>query len=461
MEHKRQRAAALQAELQATEAHVATLRQELAKIQGEIAQDEVPNALKWPLLPCDYERYGRQIIVPNVGVQGQLHVKNAKVLVVGAGGLGSPAAAYLAGAGVGVLGLADGDTVEASNLHRQIAHSTARVGMSKVESAIQLNPYVKYRAHIQHLTAESAVDIISQYDIVLDCTDHPTSRYLVSDVCVLLEKPLIFASALKLSGQLMVMNYPPLPQGHASGGPCYRCMFPVPSPPESIVSCGEGGILGPVVGTMGVLQALEALKIITRGGLDKQLYDKNTNYTRSMLLFAANSPTPFRSIKVMNRRAKCFACGPDSTLTKETLSRGLLDYVQFCGVASAVNILEPEARISVAQYQRLKENTKHILLDVRGKEHFSVGALDGAVNFPLSCISVSNGPDGILKDVLPDGVPQGIPIYVICRQGEDSQVAVQRLREVGLDRNGTRDIIDIEGGMRDWKLKIDPDMPFL
>jgi adenylyltransferase/sulfurtransferase len=210
------------------------------------------------------------------------------VLIVGAGGLGCPAAAYIAGAGVGTIGIVDGDVVETSNLHRQILHSTAKVGMKKVDSAIsfltsyclpslfyfyntyrlcRLNPNLRYIAHGEHLTPQNAREIVEKYDLVLDCTDHPTSRYLISDICVLLHKPLISASALRTDGQLIVLNSPPLPAGDASGGPCYRCVFPKPPPAESVVSCGDGGILGPVVGTMGVLQALEAVKLITAGKL--------------------------------------------------------------------------------------------------------------------------------------------------------------------------------------------------
>ncbi|KAL5606484.1 hypothetical protein BROUX41_002891 [Berkeleyomyces rouxiae] len=439
------------------EAKAALLRKEIAALEIE---EKNGGDSGWPLEPHDYERYGRQIIVPNVGVQGQLHLKNSKVLIVGVGGLGCPASAYLAGAGVGTLGFVDGDTVEASNLHRQIAHSTSRVGMTKVESAIQyltgLNPHVTYRSHIYHLTADTAVDVISQYDLVLDCTDHPTSRYLVSDACVLLQKPLIFASALKLSGQLMVMNYPATPQGSPNGGPCYRCVFPKSSPPEAIVSCGDGGILGPVVGTMGVLQALEALKIITSGGLGATA-DCAIDYGKpSMLLFTANSPNPFRSIKMTSRRPKCFACGPESPLKRESLQDGSLDYVQFCGTTSPVRILKPEERVSVKDYQKARADGEHVLLDVRSKEHYSVGSLDNSINIPLSALITTEAMDRLVEAMGPKS-----PIYVICRQGEDSQVAVQRLKEGGYGNNGSRPIVDIEGGMRSWKREIEPDMPFL
>ncbi|KAL2889947.1 Adenylyltransferase and sulfurtransferase uba4 [Ceratocystis lukuohia] len=464
MESKEEQLRHLNSELLEVEARAASLRKDIARVETELTFEKASNLGAWPLEVREYERYGRQIIVPNVGVQGQLFLKNSRVLIVGVGGLGCPASAYLAGAGVGTMGFVDGDTVEASNLHRQIAHSTSRVGMTKVESAIQyltsLNPHIIYRPHIQHLTADNAVDIISQYDIVLDCTDHPTSRYLVSDVCVLLQKPLIFASALKLSGQLMVMNYPPEPQGSLSGGPCYRCVFPKPSPPEAIVSCGDGGILGPVVGTMGVLQALEALKIITSGGLSSQSHDTRDHGRPSMLLFTANSPSPFRSIKMTSRRPNCFACGSESTLSQKSLQDGSLDYIQFCGTTLPIRILKPEERVTVTDYRKVQFAENHLLLDVRGKEHFSVGSLENAVNVPLSNIPATREPEGALEILCRD-MPPDSPIYVICRQGEDSQVAVQRLKEAGYGNNGLRKIVDVEGGMKGWKREINPGMPFL
>ncbi|KAJ4154125.1 hypothetical protein LMH87_010588 [Akanthomyces muscarius] len=396
---------------------------------------------KWPLKEDEYERYSRQMIVPNFGLQGQLRLRNAKVLLVGAGGLGCPAAAYLAGAGVGVLGLVDGDTVEVSNLHRQVAHSTSRVGMTKVESAItylkELNPSITYKAHQTHLTPQNAASILSRYDLVLDCTDHPTSRYLISDVCVLLRKPLVSASAFQTSGQLLTLNSPP------SRGPCYRCVFPKPPPAESVVGCGEGGIVGPVVGAMGVLQALEAIKLITQGGLepiDGAAADAAMPKQMTMLLFSSMADTMFRTMQ------------------------SSLDYVQFCGVAQPVKLLHPAERIPASDYARIAADrgSPHLLIDVREKEHFGLSSIEGSINVPISQFMRSRASTvtGAL-DWMPADLPHSAPIYVVCRVGNDSQVAAKKLKELGLDRNGERFVGDIDGGLRAWRKDVDPTLPFV
>ncbi|KAI8958156.1 ThiF family protein [Daldinia sp. FL1419] len=431
----------------------------------------IPSEWKWPLSEEEYFRYGRQLILPTVGIKGQLRLKSTAVLIVGAGGLGCPAAAYLAGAGVGILGVVDGDTVEISNLHRQIAHNTPRVGMMKVDSLVEycrgLNPGVSYVAHRQHLTPQNAEDIVSKYDLVLDCTDHPTSRYLISDICVLLQKQLVSASALRTDGQMIVLNNPPAAQGSAEGGPCYRCIFPKPPPAESVVSCGEGGILGPVVGVMGVLQALETIKLIVAGLKKDSSSAPKDPVTPSLLLFSATSTTPFRSIKMRGRRNNCFACSSESPLTLSELKSGSLDYVQFCGVTTPVNILKPEERVSVTEYNEMlreKPDTDHLLLDVREKEHFDIASIPGAINVPFSSLQTRNkNPTNDAnpgQEYIPKSLSANAPIYVICRVGNDSQLATRRLKEMGLDANGTRFVGDIEGGMRAWKHHIDQTMPF-
>ncbi|KAI1640535.1 adenylyltransferase [Biscogniauxia mediterranea] len=431
-----------------------------------------PREWKWPLKEEEYARYGRQLILPTVGIDGQLRLKSAAVLLVGAGGLGCPAAAYLAGAGVGTLGVADGDTVEVSNLHRQIAHSTPKVGARKVDSLVEycraLNPEVAYRAHGEHLTPRNAADLVSRYDVVLDCTDHPTSRYLISDVCVLLRKPLVSASALRTDGQLIVLNNPPAAQGSAAGGPCYRCVFPKPPPADSVISCGEGGILGPVVGVMGVLQALEAIKLIAAAGSDREGGSAAKEPSApSLLLFSATSSTPFRSIRMRSRRPKCFACSADSALTLEELKSGSLDYVQFCGVNTPVNLLRPEERVSATQYNTIlteRPDKQSLLLDVREKEHFDIASIPGAVNVPFSTFQTRNKVQANGEEPRPDWLPEDMSddaaIYVVCRVGNDSQLVTQRLKEMGLDRHGKRFIGDIRGGMRAWKEEIDQTMPF-
>ncbi|KAI1304458.1 adenylyltransferase [Xylaria venustula] len=466
----------LKAQISKTEGELQQLKTQLAELEASPpaeAPAQPAQEWNWPLREDEYTRYGRQLILPSVGIRGQLRLRAAAVLVVGAGGLGCPAAAYLAGAGVGTLGVVDGDTVEVSNLHRQIAHSTARVGAKKVDSLVAycrgLNPGVTYVTHDEHLTPQNAEAVVGAYDIVLDCTDHPTSRYLISDICVLLGKPLVSASALRTDGQLIVLNNPPAPQGSADGGPCYRCVFPKPPPAESVISCGEGGILGPVVGVMGVLQALEAIKLIAAGISASSKNDQAPKEipTPSLLLFSANSSPPFRSIRMRGRRANCFACSAESTLNLKELKAGSLDYVQFCGVTAPINILQPHERISATQYKSIvtsEPGQRSLLLDVREKEHFDIANIPGAINIPFSTFqsksrSTSNG-DAPHLEWLPEDVSSDAPIYVVCRVGNDSQVVTKKLKALGLDRHGERFVGDIEGGMKAWKREIDQTMPF-
>lgn len=328
---------------------------------------------------------------------------------------------------------------------------------------------------------------MSQYDLVLDCTDHPTSRYLISDVCVLLRRPLVSASALKTDGQLIVLNCPPLAQGTGtaaegcSGGPCYRCVFPRPPPPESVVSCGEGGVLGPVVGTMGVLQALEAVKIIAAGlhvppqeaAVGDGASSSASMAPPTLLLFsaAAVGAPSFRSVRMRGRRKGCFACSAASTLTLDTLRSGSLDYVQFCGgLSGPVALLKPDERISATEYSRLteKEGGEHLLLDVREKENFDICSIEGAINIPYSRFqrnaaseTQGDGEPDIQPEWLPTDLPHDAPIYVVCRVGNDSQLVTKQLKEQGLDRGGERFIGDIKGGMRAWRDEVDKTLPFL
>ncbi|KAM0463163.1 hypothetical protein ACHAPV_003290 [Trichoderma viride] len=455
----------LRKEIAQREAELAELRARLAAEETlRCAESEKENdeEWKWPLEEHDYQRYSRQMIVPNFGLQGQLHVKRAKVLLVGAGGLGCPAAAYLAGAGVGTLGLVDGDAVEVSNLHRQVAHSTSRVGMMKVDSAMAylkgLNPTITYNAHAAHLTPLNAEKIVSQYDLVLDCTDHPTSRYLISDICVLLSKPLVSASAFQTSGQLIVLNNPP------GQGPCYRCVFPKPPPPESVVGCGEGGIIGPVVGTMGVLQALEAIKLIVRGDhLKKDETNGGEDVKQvGLLLFSAMSDVPFRTVRMRGKRKGCFACCGDGTALTLNELKTSMDYVQFCGINQPVKLLQPEERISVAEYERIsQEHKSHLLLDVREKEHFGVCNIKGSINVPISRFTAHRGQGSDLTDLIPGDVAPDAPIYIVCRVGNDSQIAAKKLKDLGVDRNGERFVGDILGGLKAWKETVDPSLPFI
>jgi len=406
------------------------------------------------------------------------------VLLVGAGGLGCPAAAYLAGAGVGTLGVMDGDVVEASNLHRQIGHATARLGAGKADSLIThlrgLNPLPTYVAHPTALAPDNAVAVVRRYDLVLDCTDNPASRYLVSDACVALRRPLVSASALRSDGQLMVLNCPAAPRGDVAGGPCYRCVFPKPPPPEAVVSCGEGGILGPVVGVMGVLQALEAIRVIVAGlapvkngrepladGTRSKGGEGEEEQTPRMLLFSASAAGPsFRTVRMRGRRKDCLACGMGSALTPESLTAGSIDYVQFCGGnIPSVDLLPPEQRVSPADFQRLYADRPRLVLDVREREHFAMGSIDGAINVPFSTITREAACGMELADTEKSELGRALkdqtsPIFVVCRVGNDSQIVAEMIKNRGLHGDEAGWARDIKGGMMAWKAEVDETMPY-
>lgn len=233
-----------------------------------------------------------------------------------------------------------------------------------------------------------------------------------------------------------------------------------------MVSCGEGGVLGPVVGVMGVMQAQEAIKLVAARAADPEVVAKEST-PPMMLLFSGTSATPFRSVRMRGRRKDCFACSAESTLTLEGLRSGSLDYVQFCGVSPPVHVLKPEERISAAELHRVISDSKgsHLLLDVREREHFDVCSIEGSVNFPIGSFMTRNpsSANGFEDepDWIPPDLPRDSPIYVVCRVGNDSQLVAQRLKEMGLDRNGRRFIGDVRDGIKGWKEEVDPTMPFL
>ena len=340
---------------------------------------------------------------------------------------------------------------------------------------------MQYNPHKVRLDPENVLGIFKDYDIVLDCTDTPASRYLISDACVLLTKPLVSASALRTEGQLMVLNYPPRIPGDTLGGPCYRCVFPKPPPPESVISCGDGGILGPVVGVMGVLQALEAIKVITLGlphhnpgvspGRDQNT--ENPPYRPSLLLFSAYGDHKFRSITMRSRKFTCAACSSKEAAAAiyNGLTSGSLDYVQFCGSVGPVSALSPTERISAKDFAALRpsfrEGSGYLLIDVREKVQFGLCSLENSINIPFS--EISQGPGGMSgtghetprpewMSHLEAEAPQK-PIFVVCRFGNDSQLAVRKMKDVGLDLGGARYVGDIAGGLSAWRKEVDPTFP--
>src|SRR5437867_1181237 len=300
-----------------------------------------------PLLPkLSHEeilRYSRHLILPDVGVEGQQKLKAARVLLVGAGGLGSPAALYLAAAGVGTLGLVDFDVVDKTNLQRQILHGTSTVGVSKLQSATapihDLNPNVRVETFETRLTSENALDIIREFDIVADGTDNFPTRYLVNDACVLLDKPNVYGSIFRFEGQASVFD--------ARRGPCYRCLYPDPPPPGMVPSCAEGGVLGVLPGVIGVLQGIETLKLLL--GTGESLIGR-------LLLFDALAMR-FRELK-LRKDPDCPVCGAHRTIHQ------LIDYEQFCGLSSAEEAqrLQSDWEITVRELQHKRERGEHFVL---------------------------------------------------------------------------------------------------
>jgi adenylyltransferase and sulfurtransferase len=278
----------------------------------------------------------------------------------------------------------------------------------------------------------------------------------------------------------MVLNNPPSPPGDAGGGPCYRCVFPKPPPPESVTSCGDGGILGPVVGVMGVLQALEAIKVLTRANRDPPQIDPvqpSPADPPSLLIFSAYANPMFRSIRLRSRKAKCAACSGQATITVDALNSGTLDYVQFCGSVNPIDALGPNERISVDNYAKLRlevnpftgmepNRDSHILVDTREKVQYDLCSLEGSINIPFSTVSSTraasaNGPSEKEEHEWVTELRRysDKPIFVVCRLGNDSQLTVRKMKELGLDNNGQRWIGDLRGGLRAWRASVDKTFP--
>ncbi|XP_076039276.1 ubiquitin-like activating enzyme 4 [Oratosquilla oratoria] len=409
-----------------------------------VKRDENPSEFIFPstssrLSKEEIARYSRQLILPEIGPEGQKRLSKSSVLVVGCGGLGCPSAIYLAAAGVGCIGLVDYDVVEVSNLHRQVLHTEARIGVSKAVSlstAIQdLNGHVRVVTHIEALTTATALDIMKEYDIVLDCTDNVATRYLLNDACVFLEKPLVSGSALRFEGQLTVYHY--------DGGPCYRCLYPKPPLPETVTNCSDGGVLGAVPGLIGCLQAVEAVKVICQVG---------SPFSERMMIYDGLSGR-FHVVKLRKRSKNCNVCGEAPSITK------LINYEQFCGAAATdkegtIGLLSPDQRMNVEEYkQMLDSKVPHVLIDVRTSVETEICSLPNFVNIPIKDI-MKDSSISTLKTLQDQNGP--MQFICICRRGNDSQIAVQKLE--GVLGEGAQ-IKDIKGGLHAWAQKIDQDFP--
>ncbi|XP_059504643.1 adenylyltransferase and sulfurtransferase MOCS3 isoform X2 [Stegostoma tigrinum] len=397
-------------------------------------------------------RYSRQLIIPEFGVKGQLNLSKTAVLIVGCGGLGCPAAQYLAAAGIGRLGLLDYDDVELTNLQRQILHAEDKLGIPKALSAAvtvsQLNSNVECIPYHFQLSYKNAKQLIQQYDIVVDCSDNVPTRFLVNDTCVLNGKPLVSASALRMEGQLTVYNY--------NGGPCYRCLYPKPPPAETVTNCSDGGVLGIVPGILGCIQALEVLKIASGIG---------SSYSQQMLIFDALE-TRFRTIKLRSKQPTCAVCG------ENPMVKDLIDYEKFCGSAATdqcrtLHLLTGEQRITVQEYkQLLDQGVPHVLVDVRPKAEVDICQLPHSIYFPLAKLEEKNAEFiKLLQNSIVTSRKEAMaevaafPVYVICKQGNDSQKAVKILQEILDNELSPLSVKDIQGGLMAWACKIDPTFP--
>ncbi|KAG8228294.1 hypothetical protein J437_LFUL007012 [Ladona fulva] len=406
----------------------------------------------------DIERYCRQMILPDVGVQGQLNLKKSSVLIVGTGGIGCPVAQYLAAAGVGQLGLVDYDKVEVSNLHRQILHSEVTVGVPKVDSAAEalrrLNMNVKIERYNTLLDSSNIMEIIKPYDIVVDATDNVPTRYLLNDACFLAgRKPLVSGSALQMEGQLTV--YGGVWNEEAGDGrnpPCYRCLFPKPPPPETVSNCSDNGVLGVVPGLIGVLQALEVIKIILKKRDKRGTCSSSASSLSGKLLLFDAAECAFRTVNLRYADPNCALCG---TNPKITTLQGM-DYENLCG-AGGVKLLDKDERISAPQYYEvMRQKSPHVLIDVRSEAEFNMCSLPTAVNLPME--KVSKGAE-VVKKAISESVKDDstkLPVYVVCRRGNDSQKAVIKLREVLGEEWEVKDVI---GGLHAWSEDVDKSFP--
>ena len=378
------------------------------------------------LSPEELLRYSRHMLIPEIGLEGQRKLKAGSVLIIGTGGLGSPAALYLAAAGVGRLGLVDYDVVDASNLQRQVIHSTGTLGQRKVESARQrlldLNPYIQVDAFDESFTSSNAMRIAGPYDLILDATDNFPTRYLTNDLCVLTGKPLIYGAVFRFEGQASVFD--------ARLGPCYRCLFPEPPPPGLVPSCSDAGVLGVLPGTIGTIQATEAIKLLI--GIGSSLVGR--------LLLYNSLDMSFEYVK-LKKNPHCKVCGAHPEVT------GLIDYDAFCGVPGFSNHAESSSKdwdISAADLSAcLRQGEKIRLIDVREPHEVAISSLPGEELFPL----------GQLPARLSE-LDSSQEIVLFCRTGTRSKRALELLLRAGFKK-----VRNLHGGINAWAREVDPTLP--
>jgi adenylyltransferase/sulfurtransferase len=374
----------------------------------------------------EVRRYSRHLIIPDVAMAGQKRLKNAKVLCIGAGGLGSPALLYLAAAGVGTLGIVEFDVVDESNLQRQIIHGQSDIGRSKAESArdsvLEINPLVTVNVHELRLDSSNVMDLFAQYDLIVDGTDNFATRYLVNDACVLLGKPYVWGSIYRFDGQASVF--------WAEHGPCYRCLYPEPPPPGMVPSCAEGGVLGVLCASIGSIQVTEAIKVLT--GIGEPLLG-------SLMVYDALEMN-YRKIKV-RKDPNCAVCGEHPTVTE------LIDYEAFCGaVSEEAQQAAAGSTITAAELKELVDSDKPIfLVDVREPAEWEIVRIPGATLIPK---------DEILRGDALASLPQDRQIVMYCKTGVRSAETLAAVKNAGF-----ADAVHVQGGVTAWVNQIDPSLP--
>lgn len=416
----------------------------------------------------EYRRYGRQLLVPQFSmgnngdpIKTQCLLKNAKILVVGAGGLGCPALLYLAAAGVGNIDIIDPDVVEESNLHRQVLHSTSMVGRFKAESAKQylqdLNPLCNINTYTFALDSSNATERISEVDLVLDCTDKPMTRYLINDAAVICKKTIVSGSGIKTDGQLSILNYVEL------NGPCYRCFYPKPASPHSVKLCSDGGVIGACIGLVGTMMAIETIKVLTRW------YDQD-NFKPYLSMFSgyndSNASLSLRTFKMRGKQQKCLACS--GIITKDTIRN--IDYNVFCGTDKDLwDLVDASEQVTPKQYhdmqksvmasskddQNQNQNQKPILVDCRPVEHYNIVHLPESIHVPLDTFENIETLDELNDDVLNTDMDVDSPVFVICRYGNHSRKVTRLLK----DKFGLKNVKDVAGGLYKYSSTVDSTIP--
>lgn len=378
----------------------------------------------------EVRRYSRHLIIPDVGMTGQKRLKNARVLCVGAGGLGSPALMYLAAAGVGTLGIVEFDVVDESNLQRQIIHGQSDIGRSKAESArdsvLEINPYVTVNLHGERLDSSNVMELFAQYDLIVDGTDNFATRYLVNDACVLLGKPYVWGSIYRFDGQASVF--------WAEHGPCYRCLYPEPPPPGMVPSCAEGGVLGVLCASIGSIQVTEAIKLLT--GIGDTLLGR-------LMVYDALEMT-YRQVRI-RKDPNCAVCGETPTVTE------LIDYEAFCGtISDEAAEAARDSTISVTELKRMLDAREageedFALIDVREPNEFEIVSIPGAVLIPKG---------EFLDGTALEHLPSDRRIVLHCKVGGRSAEALAVVKGAGY-----ADAVHVGGGILAWVSQIEPDKP--